>query len=602
VNPKSVVSSTPHEALIRTPGRARYELLGRLLRYVRPHWKTLALGSALALVVAAAQGLIAWLIKPVMDDIFLKHDLVMLRLVPFAVLGAYLLKGFGRYGQSYLMASVAERVVAQLRRDVYAHIQRMSLGFFTSVHSGELISRTITDVNRVARLGSIVLVNTIRDAGAILALIVVMFMREWVLALIAIAIFPLVGVAIRALGRQLYKVNRRAQQRTAEMNVALQESFTGMKIIKAFGREDLDQERFDRVNGRLLKLALKDASLDQLSGPLMEVLGALGIMGALWYGGYRVVSGAITPGEFFSFTAAVFLLYGPVRQVSRSLNGVQQSLGSVERVFEVLEMTPAVADAPRAIALTGFRDRIVFEHVAFRYRDAAMDAVSDISITIENGETVALVGPSGAGKTTLTNLLPRFHDVTGGRITIDGHDVRDVTVSSLRQLMGIVTQDAFLFQDTVEGNIAFGKAGATREEIERAARAAQAHDFIMAMPQGYATLVGERGVKLSGGQRQRITIARAFLRNPPILLLDEATSELDAESEFLVQQALAALMEGRTVLVIAHRLATVRNADRVVVMDAGRVVEAGRHAELIARDDGLYRRLATLQGLDVARS
>src|SRR2546422_1518020 len=326
---------------------ARYGLLLRLLAYLRPHWVALAVGITLAAVVSGAQALIAWLIKPVMDEIFVKHDTRMLTLIPLAVLGAYIVKGVARYGQSYLMASVGERVVAGLRRELYSHLQGMSLGFFTSVHSGDLVARTITDVNRVARLASIILVNSFRDVWMIVALLVVMFVREWKLALIAAAIFPLVAITIRALSRQLYKINRRTQERTAELNVVLQESFTGIKITKAFGREELAQARFDGVNQRLLTLALKDSRLDQLSGPLMEVLGALGIMGALWYGGFRVVSGAFTPGEFFSFTAAVFLLYQPVRQISRSVNGVQQSMGSVERVFEILDMPPTVVDSPR---------------------------------------------------------------------------------------------------------------------------------------------------------------------------------------------------------------------------------------------------------------
>ena len=577
--------------------QVRYDLLTRLWRYVRPQWVTLVIGGLLALQVSAAQALIAWLVKPVMDDIFLKQDHRMLRLIPFLVLGAYVLKGVGRYGQSYLMAAVGERVVARIRRDLYAHIQGMSLSFFTSVHSGELVARTINDVNRVARLGSTVLVSFVREAATAVGLLVVMFARDWALALIAAAVFPFIGVAVRSLGRRLYKINLRAQRRTGELNVALQESFTGAKTIKAFGQETADQARFDRFNDRLLKLALRDARVDQLSGPLMEVLGAIGIMGALWYGGSRVMANTLTPGEFFSFTAAVFLLYGPVRQMSRAINAVQQSLGSLERIFEIMDTPPAITDSPTAVAVGAFNDRIVVDHVSFRYPRTTTDALSDICLTIEKGETIALVGASGAGKTTLTDLLPRFHDPRAGRITIDGRDIRDITIGSLRELMGIVTQETFLFQDTVENNIAFGKLGATREEVERAARAAQAHGFISAMPEGYATVVGERGVRLSGGQRQRIAIARVFLRNPPILILDEATSELDAESEFLVQQALADLMSGRTVIVIAHRLATVRNADRVVVIDQGRIVEVGRHEELIVREEGIYRRLATLQGL-----
>ena len=577
---------------------ARYGLLARLLPYLRPYWPVLVLGGVLALLVSGAEAFIAWLVKPAMDEIFLKRDETMLRIIPLALLGAYLLKGAGRFGQSYLMASVGERVIARIRRELYAHIQSMPLAFFASLHSAELMTRVVTDVNRLARLSSTVLVMAVRHVGTIAALLTVMFLREWVLALIAIAVFPLVGVAVRTIGRKLYKINRRTQQKIAELNVVLQESFTGTKIVKAFGREGLEQERFNSVNDRLLGLALKDRRIDEMAEPLMEVLGALAIMGALWYGGYRVISGALTPGEFFSFTAAVVLLYGPVRQLSRMVNTVQQSIASVERVFEILDTPPAIVDAPGAHVLPGFAGSIVFEGAGFRYPETDEWALRDVSMTVRKGELVAFVGMSGAGKTTLMELLPRFHDVTVGRITLDGHDLREVTVSSLRGLIGIVTQDTFLFHDSVEYNIAYGRPGATRADIERAARQAQAHDFIAALPEGYATSVGERGVKLSGGQAQRLAIARAFLKDPPILILDEATSDLDAESEFLVQQALSELMRGRTVLVIAHRLATVKHADRVVVVHAGRIAEMGNHDELMARPDGIYRRLATLQSLD----
>jgi len=435
---------------------------------------------------------------------------------------------------------------------------------------------------------------TVRQLATVAALLAVMLLREWVLTLIAVVIFPFVGATVRTIGRKLYKINKRSQARIAELHVVLQESFVGTKIVQAFGREQHEQERFQRVNQRLLDLAVKDHRTAEITEPLMEVLGALGIMGALWYGGYQVIQGHMTPGAFFSFLAAVVMLYGPVRKLSRIANALQQSTAALERIFELLDTPPAIVDRPGAKTLTGFQDRIDFEQVAFRYPDGDVPVLSDITLTVRKGELVAFVGMSGAGKTTLMDLLPRFHDVTRGRIRVDGHDIRDATVASLRAQIGIVTQETFLFNDTIFYNIAYGRPGATADDVERAARLAHCHDFIATMPDGYQTHVRERGVRLSGGERQRIAIARAFLKDPPILILDEATSDLDAESELMVQQALADLIKGRTVLVIAHRLSTVRNADRIYVIHDGRIVEVGRHDELLA-GDGIYRRLYALQ-------
>ncbi len=574
--------------------REAFRTFAKLTPYLRPHWSSLLIGGGLALVVSSLDGLIAWLVKPALDGIFVRQDYLMLKLLPVAIFLTYLIKGLARYAQAYLMAAVGERVMAQVRRDLYAHIIEMPVAFFQGRHSADLMSRLMIDTGQLGRSSSEVLVLAFRQVATIVALLTVMLIQEWRLTLLALIAFPLVGLSVRVIGRKIYHIGRRVQQRMADLNTVIQEGLMGAKIVKAFGREPHERARFDEVNRRLLGLALKNRRVDEITEPLMEILAAVGIVAGLWYGGHQVIQGHTTPGTFFSFLAATIMLYGPVRKLSRISNVVHVTAAASERIFQILALRPAVTDPPHPATLEDVRDRIDFDHVWFRYDPEGEMVLKDVSLTVRKGEVVAFVGLSGAGKSTLVDLIPRFHDVTRGAIRIDGLDLREVSLASLRAQIGVVTQETFLFDETIYYNIAYGRPGATREEVETAAQQAYAHDFIMAMPEGYETWGGERGTRLSGGQRQRIAIARAFLKDAPLLILDEATSDLDAESESMVQQALSNLMKGRTVLVIAHRLSTIRNADRIVVINDGRVAEAGRHEELLARD-GVYRRLYTLQ-------
>jgi subfamily B ATP-binding cassette protein MsbA len=566
----------------------------RLFPYVRVYWARIVAAMGLALVISGLEALTAWLVKPLLDDVFLNKDLFMLKVLPFALIGVYFVKGGARYGQAYLMAQVGQRVVRRLRQEVYEHLQGMSQSFFSNRASAELLSRLTHDVGRLSRMSSQDPSLAIREVFTLLMLLVVVFAREWRLATIALVVFPLIALALVRIGKRLQAINKRGQENIAELSVMIQETLTGTKIMKAFGREAHERERFKQANRKLYYLIMRDVHMHELTSPLMEFIGALGIGAALWYGGYRVIQGETTPGTFFSFLTGLMMLYGPVRKLSNTSNQIQQAVPAAERVFELLDLKQTVVDRPHARLLQGLRKTIAFEHVSFQYEDGAGPVLHDISLTVNQGELIAFVGMSGAGKSTLADLIPRFHDVTSGRITIDGVDIREYTLASLRAHIGIVTQETILFNETVAHNIGYGKPGASFVEIVDAAQLAYAQEFIQELPQGYDTVIGERGVKLSGGQRQRIAIARALLKNPPILILDEATSELDAASEFMLQKALANLVVGRAVFVIAHRLATVMRADRIVVVDGGHIAEMGTHEELLAQK-GLYNRFHTLQ-------
>ena len=566
----------------------------RLLSYTKPYWGRLMAGILLAIVVSAATGAAAWIVKPVMDDIFLSKDTTLLKILPLGFILIYTIKGLARYGQSYLMRSIGQKIITRIRNELYEHIQKMPLSFFHNTPSAILMSRITNDVTMLGHVSSQVVADFFRQTFTFFILLSLTFYREWKLATIALVVFPFIGIFIVSIGRKLRVLSRKNQEKMADLNIILQETFTGNKIVKAFGMEDYENKRFMNENRKLYDISMKETKRHEMVSPLMELFGAVGTGVVIWYGGYQVISGATTPGTFFSFMTALIMLYDPIKKLSTMNNVVQQSMAAAERVFEMLDTKVEITDNDRAVDIREFKDRISFNDVWFQYNSNNGMVLKGINLTIKKGEVVALVGSSGAGKSTLVDMIPRFHDVTKGSINIDSHDIRNISLNSLRRQIGIVTQETILFNDTVKNNISYGRVDAGMDDIHKAAESAYAHDFIMEMPSGYDTVIGERGVKLSGGQRQRLSIARAILKNPAILILDEATSSLDSESEKMVQQALENLMKDRTTFVIAHRLSTVLNAGRIVVIDDGRIIETGRHDELLAHG-GIYKKLYEMQ-------
>ncbi|MGE0449854.1 MAG: lipid A export permease/ATP-binding protein MsbA [Vicinamibacterales bacterium] len=572
--------------------------LVRLFTYARPYRARLGWAVVAMVVYAIGSAGLAALIKVIFDHVL--QDRSQLALVAWAIVGFNILKGFGSYGSSYLMAWVGQRVVMDLRNALYGHILGQSASFFASHSTGELMSRITNDVGQVQQAVSETAGDLARETLALVGFAALLFYYDAWLAIFCIFSAPLVVYPLIRLGQRVRRTTRRSQEALEQLSHISVEAFTGQRIVKAFGNERKESDRFARAGAQLFRVNMKvTAALSSLP-PLMELLGGLGMAGALWYGSREIANGRLTIGELTSFIATLFLMYGPAKKLSRVNANLQQAIAASERIFEMLDTHTEVEEKPGAPDLAPLSETIEFRDVSFAY-DENRRILRGVSFGVRAGQMIAIVGRSGAGKTTLVNLLPRFYDVTGGAILIDGVDIRDASLSSLRRQIGIVTQETVLFDDTVSSNISYGAPHASPAEIEAAARAANAHDFILALPRGYDTIIGERGQRISGGQRQRLAIARALLRNAPMLVLDEATSALDAESELLVQEALANLMMNRTSFVIAHRLSTIRRADAIVVLERGRIVEIGKHEELLSRP-GAYASLYEMQLLEGRRA
>ena len=570
----------------------------RLLRFVLPYKKRLVAAVICMAFSGASNVVVPWLIKDVIDKVLANKDTVTLNLIVIGILVLFLFRGFFYFGERYLMSFVGQKIVNDIREKLYRHLQTLSLSYFDRRKTGNIMSNLTNDVSALQTAIAGNLISFVQEAVILAGSLVSMFALYWKLTLLTLVIVPLVVVTINFFGGRLRKAGHDVQGKMADITALLEEAISGIRIIRSFNREEFEIKRFVVQNDKNFWALMTTTKLTSMLTPFIQFFAAIAVTGIIWYGGMSVIEGKMTAGALIAFLIYAINLANPVRRISEIYGDIQKSLAAADRVFETLDTMPEVQEKKNAITLPKVQGHIVFDHVSFAY-DKDHEALTDFNLEVKPGQVVALVGPSGAGKSTVANLLPRFYDITGGKLTIDGVNIKDVTFSSLRQQIGLVPQETMLFNASVHDNILYGRLDASEEEVIAAAKAANAHEFIMDLSQGYDTHVGDRGNALSGGQRQRIAIARAILKNPQILILDEATSALDTESEKIVQAALDRLMEGRTAVVIAHRLSTVRNADDIVVIDHGKIVEEGTHTELLAKN-GLYASLYAVQFKDKA--
>ena len=565
----------------------------RLLAYIGPYKKRLAEAFVCIVVAAAANLYLPWVIKDMIDKVLAARDMEMLNLICVGIVVIFFVRGIFYYGQGYLVSYIGQRVIVDVRDVLFRKLQRMPISFFDRHQTGEIMSYISNDVAALQSALVERMVEALTESAIFFGSLVMMVLLDWKLSILTLVTVPLVGLAMDFFGRKVRWAGSVIQARMSDITALMQESISSERVVKSFVREDFEIDRFHEQNELNFRAQMKDAQLSSLLTPTVEFLAALAVTVIIWFGGKEVVDGVITAGTLVAFLTYAVNLANPVKRLSRIYAQIQKAMAGADRVFALLDTEETVTSAPDAKRLPSVEGRVCLSNVDFSYRED-VPALTDVTLTAEPGQMIAFVGPSGAGKSTVANLIPRFYDVTGGSITIDGHDVRDVTTESLRTQIGLVPQETVLFSATVRENIRYGRLDATDEEIEAAAQDANAHDFIMALPEGYDTEIGERGATLSGGQRQRIAIARAILKDPKILILDEATSALDTESEKIVQAALDRLMVGRTSFVIAHRLSTIINADRIYVLDGGKIREQGTHEELLATG-GLYASLYQIQ-------